>query len=235
VRSAVWHPRPPTVAAGLALAALGCTGRIRSIAPENLSPIPGDTAAAWSAGFRPSAPLQFELRWRFENREGTAAGRATGRYAPPDTLRFDYRGPFGRSGAALVVGDEAVWSEPEGDVDNLVPVAPILWAALGIVPAPDETGTVLGTATAERRAWRYAAGNRVVDYIRVMGPHPRLLAELREADQILGVVVVELDTTPATRPISSEMRFPPQRSKFSLTVRQVDSVAVFPPDTWKRP
>jgi hypothetical protein len=217
------------------LAVAGCSGALRSIAPEDLALIPSDTAAAWSAAFRPSRPLQFELRWRFENREGTAAGRATGRYAPPDTLRFDYRGPFGRSGAALVVGDSAVWSEPEGDVDNLVPVAPILWAALAIVPAPGDGSVVLGMATPERRAWRYAAADRVVDYIRVMGPHPRLLAELREADRILAVVSVELDATAAARPVSSEMRFPPQRSKFSLTVRQVDSVAAFPPDTWTRP
>jgi hypothetical protein len=194
-----------------------------------------DTVAAWSAAFRPTVPLQFELRWRFENREGTAAGRASGRYAPPDTLRFDYRGPFGRSGAALVVGNAAVWSEPEGDVENLVPVAPILWAALGIVPVPAEGTAILGDATPERRAWRYAAGDRVVDYIRVMHPHPRLLAELREADRILGVVEVTLDTTAAARPVSAEMRFPPQRSTFSLTVRQVDSVAAFPTETWKRP
>jgi hypothetical protein len=180
-------------------------------------------------------PLQFELRWRFENREGTAAGRASGRYAPPDTLRFDYRGPFGRSGAALVVGDALVWSEPEGDVDNLVPVAPILWAALAIVPPPAPGSAVLGTATMDRQAWRYAAADRVVDYIRVMHPHPRLLAERREADRILGVVEVVLDTAAAGRPVSAEMRFPPQRSRFSLSVRQVDSVAPFPPETWKRP
>lgn len=221
-------------AAALALAAAGCTG-IRSIAPENLAPIPADTVAAWSAAFRPAVPLAFDLRWSFENREGRAAGRAVGRYAPPDTLRFDYRGPFGRSGAALVVGDEAVWSEPEGDVDNLVPVAPILWAGLGIVLAPEDGSTVLGHATPARRAWRYATADREVDYIRVMGPDPRLLAELREGDEILGVVEVRLDPEAVGRPLSAEMRFPAQRSRFSLTVRQVDSVATHPPETWKRP
>jgi len=233
VLSAPWH-RGGRRAAWLALAVAGCAG-IRSIAPENLAPIPADTASAWSAAFQPAVPLQFDLRWRFENREGTAAGRAVGRFTPPDTLRFDYRGPFGRSGAALVVGHAAVWSEPEGDVDDLVPVAPILWAALGIVPPPGAGSATLGAAAPERRAWRYATADRVVDYIRVMGSRPRLLAELREADAILGVVEVRLDTTAAARPVSAEMRFPPQRSKFSLTVRQVDSVAPFPPDTWKRP
>lgn len=226
--------RRPWGAAVLTLTVAGCTG-LRSIAPENLVPIPADTAAAWSAPFRPGVPLEFQLRWRFTNREGTAAGRAVGRYAPPDTLRFDYRGPFGRSGAALVVGEDAVWSEPEGDVDNLVPVAPILWAALGVVLPPEDGSTILGHGTPERHAWRYVTGARAVDYIRVMGARPRLLAELREGDDILGVVEVELDTTAALRPLAAEMRFPPQRSAFSLTVRQVDSVAAYPTETWKRP
>ena len=222
-------------AVGLAGAAVGCTGSIRSIAPANLAPIPDDTAAAWAAPFRPAVPLLFDLRWRFENREGTAAGRATARYAPPDTLRFDYRGPFGRAGSALVVGNEAVWSAPEGDVDDLVPVAPVLWAALGIVLGPADGSLVLGSATPERHAWRYATGDRAVDYIRVMGARPRLLAELREADRILGVVETALDGAAAVRPVASEMRFPAQRSRFSLTIRQVDSVAAYPPGTWNRP
>jgi hypothetical protein len=220
---------------GLALVAAGCVGTIRSIAPTNLAPMPPDSAAAWASPFQPTVPLLFELRWRFENREGTAAGRATARYAPPDTLRFDYRGPFGRSGSALVVGDEAVWSAPEGDVDNLVPVAPVLWAALGIVRQPVEGSRVLGSETPERHAWRYATEDREVDYIRVMGARPRLLAELREGGRILGVVETALDSAGTARPVTSEMRFPAQRSKFSLTVRQVDSVAAYPPGTWDRP
>lgn len=227
--------RPAWQAVGLAGAALGCAGTIRSIAPANLAPMPADTASSWAAPFRPGVPLQFDLRWRFENREGTAAGRATARYAPPDTLRFDYRGPFGRSGSALVVGNEAVWSAPEGDVDDLVPVAPVLWAALGIVLEPAAGSQVLGSATPERQAWRYATGNREVDYIRVMGARPRLLAELREADRILGVVETALDSATTTRPVASEMRFPAHRSRFSLTIRQVDSVAAYPPGTWNRP
>ena len=222
-------------AIGVAAVVGGCAGTLRSIAPANLAPIPADSASAWAAPFQPTVPLRFDLRWSFENRDGRAAGRATARYAPPDTLRFDYRGPFGRSGSALVVSGEAVWSEPEGDVDDLVPVAPVLWAALGIILPPDTGSQVLGHATPERRAWRYTTGDRAVDYIRTMGSRPRLLAELREADRILGVVVVQLDTTAAARPVASEMRFPGQRSTFSLTVRQVDSVAAYPPDTWKRP
>lgn len=219
----------------MALAVGACAGRLRSIAPENLAPIPADTAVAWAAVLRPSAPLRFDLRWRFENRDGAASGRAVARFAPPDTLRFDYRGPFGRSGSALIVGDTIVWSEPEGDMDNLVPVAPVLWAALGIVLGPEDGSRFSGSDTPEQRAWRQTWDARALDYILVADPAPRFLAELREGDRILGVAEVQLAGPPPTHPTEAVMQFPDQRSKFSLTVRQVDSVVAFPADTWIRP
>ncbi|MDH5196697.1 MAG: hypothetical protein OEY20_05560 [Gemmatimonadota bacterium] len=227
--------RATSLAVVAAAVLVGCASALRSIAPANLTPITAATVADWTAPFQPAVPLQFDLRWRFENREGSAAGRAVARYAPPDTLRFDYRGPFGRSGSVLVVGNEAVWSEPEGDLDNLIPVAPVLWAALGIVTAPEEEADLLGSETTDRRAWRYAHGDHAVDYIQVLQGKARLLAELRELDKILGVVDVELSDSAPTTPVSAVMRFPSQRSKFSLTVRQVDSVAPFPSETWQHP
>jgi len=213
----------------------GCGGRLKSIAPENLAPIGADTAAAWAAAFQPASRLLFDLRWRFENREGRAAGRATARFAPPDTLRFDYRGPFGRSGSALIVGDSAVWSEPEGDMESLVPVAPILWAALGIVLAPAAGAGFAGGDTGDRQAWRQAWDGRALDYIVLRASPPRFLAELREGERILGVAEVDLAGPVPTHPTGAVMRFPGQRSTFTLTVRQVDSVATYPADTWKRP
>jgi hypothetical protein len=227
--------RTTGAAVAAAAVAVGCARRLRSIAPEDLTPVSAEAVAGWTSPFQPAVPLQFDLRWRFENREGTAAGRAVARYAPPDTLRFDYRGPFGRSGSALVVGNEAVWSEPEGDLDNLIPVAPVLWAALGIVAAPEKGSQLSGSETVERRAWRYADADRAVDYIRVLRPRSRLLVELRELDRILGVVTVELNDSAPSTPVAAVMQFPSQRSKFTLTVRQVDSVAPFPSETWQRP
>ena len=229
------RPRTGARAAGAALLLVGCVGGIRSIAPENLAPLAADTAAAWASVFEPAGPLQFDLRWQFENRDGRASGRATARFAPPDTLRFDYRGPFGRSGSALIVGDAAVWSEPEGNMDDLVPVAPVLWASLGIMLAPDEGTAFLGSDTGDRRAWRQVEGERALDYIVTRDTPPRLLAEMRDGTRILGVAEVELAGPAPTHPTAAVMRFPTQRSTFTLTVRQVDTVAAFPADTWKRP
>jgi hypothetical protein len=221
------------LAAAAAVLVVGCTG-LTSFAPANLAPIAADSVAQWVRALQPGVPLHYDLRWRFENDNGRAAGRAAVRFAPPDTLRFDYRGPFGRSGSALVVGDEAVWAEPEGDFRSLIPVAPVLWASLGIVvPAPDGAA-LLGMDEPARRAWRYAYGDEELDFIHERDTTPRLLAELRRAGRIVGVAEVALasDSGP---PTAAAMRFPRDRSRFFLTVQRVDTVPAFGPETWRRP
>jgi hypothetical protein len=226
------RPYYPLVATGWLLAA-GCVGPA-SIAPANLAPVGLDSVAQWVALLQPRAPLRYELRWRFENRNGSAAGRAAARFAPPDTLRFDYRGPFGRSGSALVVGAAAVWAEPEEDFRDLIPVAPILWASLGIAqPVPDGVD-LLGRDEPTRRAWRYVDGNEELDFIHQQGPAPRFLAELRRDGRILGVARVDLAA--ASGPArAADLRFPAAGSRFSLTVQRVDTVAAFGAETWRRP
>jgi hypothetical protein len=230
---------PPRRGSYYALIVLGvlsgaCVPPLKSIAPTDLRPVAPDTVARWTAEFQPAVRLAYELRWRFENQNGRAGGRATVRFAPPDTLRFDYRGPFGKSGSALLVGQEAQWAEPEGDFRNLIPVAPILWAALGIAVPASGGSELLGSASPTRRAWRYVDGDEAIDFIYQWAPEPRLLAELRRADEIVGVADVTLAARSRT-PAEAVMRFPGDRSRFSFTVQGVDTVASFPPDTWRRP
>jgi len=220
--------------ATLTVAASGCVGRFHSIAPAYVGAIPRDSVAAWAAPFRPTVHLQYDLRWRFENDRGKAAGRGVARFAPPDTLRFDYRGPFGRSGSALIVGQSAVWSEPEGDVEDLIPVAPILWAALGTVVPLNDPDTVLGGTTATQEAWRYQRGEEALDYVHIRTPSPHLLAERRTGGRILGNVDVALAGNADGARVAI-MRFPRDRATFELTIRRVDTVAAFPPETWRRP
>ena len=226
------RPYYQLVATGVAIVA-GCRGPA-SIAPANLAPVARDSVAMWVAMLRPQVPLHYDLRWRFENQNGRAAGRAAVRFAPPDTLRFDYRGPFGRSGSALVVGDEAVWAEPEGDFRDLIPVAPILWASLGIAePVPDGV-EVLGREEPTRRAWRYVDGNEEIDFIHQRDTLPRFLAELRRDGRVVGYANVVL-TPPSGPAARADMRFPRDGSRFSFTVERVDTVAAFGPETWRRP
>jgi hypothetical protein len=222
----------PLVVTGAALVG-GCTG-LQSIAPANLAPIPRDSVAGWVGTLQPAVSLHYDLRWRFENQNGRAGGRAAVRFAPPDTLRFDYRGPFGRSGSAVVVGDDAVWAEPEGDFRSLIPVAPILWAALGIATPVPADGALLGHEGPERRAWRYVDGDQELDFIHEPGAPPRLLAELRRGGRIVGLAEVAL-ASPTGPSTSADLRFPPDRSRLTFLVQRVDTVAAFGPDTWRRP
>jgi len=226
-------PYHALVAAGLVAAGAGCIRGLKSIAPADLLPTAADTVSMWAAEFQPRAPLQYELRWRFENNQGTSAGRAAVRYAPPDTLRFDYRGPFGKSGSAVIVGNNPIWAAPEGDFQDLVPVAPILWAALGIVIPPGDGATTAGRDEPRWRAWRYVNGEEAIDFIYQRGPAPRLQAEVRHGERVAGVVALEL-APEALRPTRAVMRFPAGGSRLTFTVLALDSVAAFPPETWRR-
>lgn len=220
----------PLVALG-AVSVAACAGRLRSIAPEHLVPMEPDVAARWSREVAPDRPLRIDIRWRFLNQQGSSAGRAVVRFAPPDTLRFDYRGPFGKSGSAVVVGARAVWARPEDDFRRLIPAAPLFWAALGIPGAPPAGAVVLGADDLRRRAWRYVSGPDEIDYILVRGPRPQLLAEWRTAGRIEGVSSLDLD--PKTgRGVQAQMRFPHDAALFSFTVEAIDTVAAFEPETW---
>lgn len=214
--------------------ALGaCVPGLTSIAPSGLEPAPRDTIEAWVASYRPAGPVRYDVRWRFVNQKGSTAGRAAVRIAPPDTLRFDYRGPFGRSGAAVIVADSALWVAPERDTREILPAAPLFWAALGMPqPPPDEA--VVSSRAAGGRVWRYVSRADTMDFVEV-GPGPeRLLTEVRRDGKI--VASTEVRFRPGGRaPLEARVRFPQDGSALILTVESVESVDAFEPNTWRRP
>src|SRR6267143_6472133 len=103
------------VAIGLVVADVSCRPGVRSIAPTDLVAISSDSVTNWVSSYTPRTQVRYDLRWRFQNDRGSAGGRAAVRIAPPDSLRFDYRGMFGKSGKAAVVGSAGIWAAPEGD------------------------------------------------------------------------------------------------------------------------
>lgn len=222
------------LAAALGAGLGACAPGLKSIAPSGLAPAPRDTIAAWLASYRPTGPVRYDLRWRFANQKGSTAGRAAVRIAPPDTLRFDYRGPFGRSGAAVIVADSALWVAPERDTRELLPAAPLFWAALGIPQPPPQESSVSSRGAPGGRVWRYASRADTMDFVEV-GPGPeRLLTEVRRNGKI--VASTEVRFRPAGRaPLEARVRFPQDGSALILTVEGVESVAAFDPSTWRRP
>ncbi len=219
---------------GLGVAAwimTACAGLPR-IAPKTLGALPADSARTWVAAMTPTVPLNYRLRWRFQNQKGSAGGRAAVRVAPPDTLRFDYRGPFGKAGSALLIGDTAIWAEPPDDVNQLIPAVPLFWAALAHPLPPTEDDSVSGLIRPRQRVWRYTRGTTVIDFVEDLGAKPRLRAELRRDGRMIGQTDVHLD--PATkRPLDARMLFPGDASQFAFTIEAIDTVAAFDSATWR--
>lgn len=219
--------------AATALMVLACTGRPRSIAPAGLVPVPPDTVRRWVEMFGPRRAVRYDLTWRYTTQQGSSAGRAAVRVAPPDTLRFDYRGPFGRSGSAMIVGGAVLWAQPEDDLTSLVPTAPLFWAALGRPIPPPPGADVYARAWERRRAWRYVTGDVEMDFIERHGSSTQLLAELRHGGRIIGSTTLTF-AGDGRRPAEATMRFPPEAAVFRFTVDAVDTLATFGPDTWRR-
>ncbi|HXV86456.1 MAG TPA: hypothetical protein VD793_07140 [Gemmatimonadales bacterium] len=196
-----------------------------------MAPVSRATITEWTAPLIPHGSRQYDLRWRFYTPRGSTGGRAAIRVAPPDSLRFDYRGPFGRSGAAVIVGDSVLWAEPEKDVRELIPLAPLFWAALGM-PLPASTGAALtGIEGTDRVVWRQVVNVDTLDLVYVRRPETRLRSQFRQGG-VRAATDVRLSSGLA---VAGEMQFPRDGAAFVFTVEQADSTAVFDATTWRRP
>lgn len=223
------------VAITLLFTAASCQPTVKSIAPNDLALISGDTVASWVSDYTPRTQVRFDLKWRFQNDRGAAGGKAAARIAPPDSLRFDYRGMLGKSGKAAVVGSAAIWSAPEADFKDILQSAPLFWAALGVPVRPPAGAQTWGARSATRRAWRYAVGVDTFDFIDQRDLTPRrLLAEMRRRGTIIGMVQAQFDSS-GIHIANARMDFPAAQSRFSLTLEGVDSTEKFGPETWARP
>jgi hypothetical protein len=154
--------------------------------------------------------------------------------APPDSLRFDFRGPFGKSGAAVVVGDSGVWAKPEGEFEDVLRAAPLFWAALGIPLGPGSKMQTLGLVRPEGHAWRYAAASDTFDFVEVGQKPAHLLAEMRRAGRIVGMADAQFNEA-GDHVVSSQLDFPTTESRFTFTVDSVVTTEAFGSEIWRRP
>ena len=220
------------LAMGAGLAVLGCQPSTTHIAPQGLRPQPPAVVRDWVHEVRPAAPTRIDLRWRFTNQQGSAAGRAVVRYQGPDTLRFDFRAPFGRSGAALFVGPEMVWAAPADQLADLVPTAPLFWVSVGMPLDPSDGAGVSGLRRGTTRAWRYVEATDTLDV--VWQPEAALLTgEFRRAGRTIGTTEVQYDS--AGHPATAELRFPGQAARLNFRFEAVATVDAFGPEVWQRP
>ena len=132
----------------------------------------------------PPIPERVDFRWELNDGPTVARGDGVARLGPPDHARVDLflGGGFGAA-AAILIGDSLV--VPPGAAGlNLVPPAPLLWAALGRLALPATRDTVIRVSGDTLRAslgspvqWRITAiagkltrverisGDRIVEWV----------------------------------------------------------------------
>lgn len=219
----------------LLLFATACGGGVPAVPmPLGLALATPPEGTAWAASTRPSENREIRFRLQFRAEEGAVGGRGRLRYALPDSVRLDATGSLGSFHAsALVVGDTALWADPEKDVQKLVPNYPLFWAMLGIARPPAEGTTVRKVADGIITAWQFVAGGDTVQYVRETGARNRLIAEVRQRGKQLGQV--ETKFGPDGLPLSTRLIVPGNSARLDLTFYQNEKARPFAPDTWIRP
>jgi len=211
----------------------GCAGRLAPLVAVALAPGDRLQAVAWAQRTLPRRDTAIRFRFRYEDRRRRWGGHGTARMAPPDSLRFDYTGPLGLgSGAAVVVGDSAVWADPEENFRSLVPAVRMLWAAFGVVRPPDSAASVAGGPAPPRTVWRFIRDADTLDYVASDGAPRTLEAEWRREGKVVARSRTELAV--GAQPAKARIDFPEAPARFELTVVAVDTAAVFAPSLWRR-
>ena len=130
-------------------------------------------------------PQKLTFRWELNDNSIVARGDGVARLGPPDHARVDLflGGGFGAAAAAILVGDSLV-VPPGSNGRDLVPPAPLLWAALGRLSLPAVPDTIIRVSGDTLRAslgapvqWRITSvdgqltrvervsGDRIVEWV----------------------------------------------------------------------
>jgi hypothetical protein len=195
-------------------------------------------ARSWAATTEPSSRTQLQMHWTFYDQAGDGgrtAGRGGLRLSLPDSLRLDYRGPLGFGiGAAAVVGDTALWAQPQDQFQKLVPNYPLFWAMLGIARPPSAGWSVAGYQDPRSTAWRYARGADTIDYVVATTTKSRVFeAYIRQGGKAIGRVTTVFDLTGT--PLRSRLQVLGSPARLDITFTKVTHPATFDADIWNAP
>lgn len=215
----------------LVVSLAACTGGISPVVPRSAAPVAPAQARAWAGGTTPSGHALYRFRWLFRDDRASAGGRGSARIAAPDSIRFDARGPLGTGRmAAVVVGDSALWVEPEDGLEKLVPDYPLMWGLFGVALGPAEGVEVRGLETGRLTAWYYAAAGDTIEYALSSGERPRLVTIVRQGGRVVGKAETELG--PDGRPLKARLTVPRIPARLDLTFVETASDSAFPPEIW---
>jgi hypothetical protein len=200
--------------------------------PAGLAPAARATAVEWALSTLPRRQTAVQFRWRYRDERAGYSGRGVARVAPPDSLRLDFRGPLGYSGAAAIVGDSVLWTRPPGEFRMLVRGIPLLWAALGAVQPPAEDAVVFGRQEPGRVVWRFVTGGAdTLDYAARDTAVRLLEAEWRQGGKVRARSRTEYGVD--GQPVAARIDFPEASARFELTVVARDTLAGIAPELWR--
>lgn len=213
---------------------LGCKPEAGPFLPSGAASLTGEQVRPWVEATQPSGHSIRQFKWLFQDDRSSAGGVGRARIASPDTLRFDARGPLGTGRmAALVVGDQAVWAEPEEQVAQIVPDYILFWAMFGVARLPNPRAAVRGVDDGGSLIWEYALDGDTVVYVRRAGSSGRFMAEVRRAGKVFGRVETKLSAD--GQPVSARLVVPQIPARLDIQFVSTTAESAFPPDTWHPP
>lgn len=101
----------------------------------------------------PVTPQKITFKWELNDNSMVARGEGVARLGPPNHARVDLflGGGFGAAAAAILEGDSLIVPPGARGLD-LVPPAPLLWAALGRLVLPPVADTIIRVSADTLRA-----------------------------------------------------------------------------------
>ena len=225
---------PSTTLAYLALGIAACHPAAVELVPPGTPSVGTEQVKAWVDATTPKQGVLHRFKWQYRDEKGAAGGRGSVRLAAPDSLRFDAAGPLGTGrSSAVVVGDSAIWFDPEDrNLADLVPDMPLMWALFGVARPPNPSASLHGLEERDQISWQYTRDADTVEYRRVTGHSPTFLAEIRRAGKVVGRA--EASFAADGTPVKARLVVPGVPARLDLTFYSSKATTAFPPDTWLR-
>ena len=170
----------------------------------------------------PASPQKITFKWEVNDNSIVARGDGVARLGPPDHARVDLflGGGFGMGASAILAGDSLIVPPGASGLD-LVPPAPLLWAALGRLALPPVADTVIRISGDTLRAslgspvqWRLTA----------------VSGQLTRVERVDGERIVEWVERSPGRKVRYELS---GRRSLVLTIENEQPVAQFDASVWR--
>jgi hypothetical protein len=220
------------LAVSLGVIAAGCTRPPAPPAPSGpWEPVAADSFLSLAARTVPTARAVIRLRWRYDDGNQEAAGRAAARLAPPDSLRLDVAVPVvGR--ATLVLAGDSSWAEPDKAAAAMPQSRAVLWALFGIIRRPAAGTRVESAPAVEGRLWRLTAADGGVTVLECRGDTLLGATELK-ADRVVGRLRLTRDAAGAVA--KADATDFEHGVRFIAEVEHRETSEPFPAEIWRRP